>query len=86
MKEQIVLKRQEAQKAAQHERKKAHSGFSSSFDDAIDATPVSFKKPAEAMDELGRWGVRETIERARSTGESRVLSDLSVVLKRYAFY
>lgn len=68
LKEQIALKRQEAKKAALAEQKKV-AGVSSTFDDAIDAIPDSRKKPVDDPDNIGRWGVRETIERARSTGK-----------------
>lgn len=73
VKEQIALKRQEAKKAADAERKTGAGAFSSTFDDAIDAIPVVGKKPVDDADSLGRWGVRETVERARSSGNLKYL-------------
>ncbi|CAL1717370.1 unnamed protein product [Somion occarium] len=60
IKEQIALKRAEAQKA------KASPAKTSGLDleGLEDALPVS---PQEDMFDLGRWSVKETIERARSS-------------------
>lgn len=69
VKAQIALKREEAKKAAAAEQKRAAAGFANTFDDAIDAIPDKGKKTADEADSLGRWSVRETIERARNSGE-----------------
>ena len=64
LREQIALKRAEA--------KKAHTQNRESDIDAFNAgefpSRVSSVKDEDSS-ELGRWGVRETIERARGTGE-----------------
>lgn len=52
------------------ERASSSSRNGGAFDDLAgleDALPV--KAEEEHVDELGRWSVRETIERARSTGK-----------------
>jgi hypothetical protein len=67
IREAIALKRAEAKKA---ERASSSSRNGQPFDDLAgleDALPT--KTEEEHVDELGRWSVRETIERARSTGE-----------------
>lgn len=74
IREQIALRRAEAKKA---EEKRAlakaspvGSGFSD-FSGLEDALPTTLKKNAEdvSVTDLGRWSVKETIERGRSTGE-----------------
>jgi hypothetical protein len=65
IKEQIALKRAEAKKAMAARNGGGGLDDMSSLEDAIPGEPVA---PAEE-DILGRWSVRETIERARSTGD-----------------
>ncbi|KAG6820087.1 hypothetical protein H0H93_005516 [Arthromyces matolae] len=60
IKEAIALKRAEAKKAQS-------TANTSDFISLEDASPVPAPKPEEE-DALGRWPIRETIERARSTG------------------
>ena len=67
IREAIALKRAEVKKA---ERASSSSRNGGAFDDVAsleDAPPT--KAEEEHVDELGRWSVKETIERARSTGE-----------------
>lgn len=68
IKEAIALKRAEAKKAAA--KTCAGGGNFDTFEGLEDATPgsLSAKKEEEDTLELGRWSVKETIERARSTG------------------
>lgn len=63
LKEQIALKRAEAKKALVSNAP-ASDGF------GVDDDPLALKvKPVEEdADSMGRWSVRETIERARSSG------------------
>ncbi|KIM80462.1 hypothetical protein PILCRDRAFT_822568 [Piloderma croceum F 1598] len=63
IREAIALKRAEVKKT---ERASSSSRNGGAFDGLEDALPV--KTEEEHVDELGRWSVRETIERARSTG------------------
>lgn len=67
IKEAIALKRAEAKKATV---KNSSGGSFDSFEGLEDAIPGSFSAKKEEDDtlELGRWSVKETIERARSTG------------------
>lgn len=68
IREQIALRRAEAKKAVS-KPSVASSGFDN-FDGLEDALP-DVKQEEGAVD-LGRWSVKETIERGRSTGEFRV--------------
>lgn len=71
IKEAIALRRAEA--------KKAQSQNGSGFDSMAtleDALPTSQAKQ-EDEDVLGRWPVKETIERARSTGDCVNISSMS---------
>ncbi|KAF5382229.1 hypothetical protein D9615_004263 [Tricholomella constricta] len=63
IKEAIALRRAEAKKA----QTKLASGGPNDFISLENASPVPVDKQEEE-DILGRWSVRETIERARSTG------------------
>jgi hypothetical protein len=65
IREAIALKRAEAKKAAP----KSAEGVLSGFEGLQDESPTSANKTAEEeIVDLGRWSVKETIERARSTG------------------
>lgn len=64
VKEQIALKRAEVLKAM---KEKAQNGAIADESQGLeDSSPV---KEKEDILDLGRWSVKETIERARSTGE-----------------
>lgn len=63
MKEAIALKRAEAKKAMSTQKALSEHGQSSGFDDML---PTSAHAADE--DDLGRLPIRETIERARSSG------------------
>ena len=65
IREQIALKRAEAKKSA---RSSPDPDALSGLGGLEDALPPG--KDEENMVDLGRWSVKETIERARSTGES----------------
>ncbi|KAG1883436.1 hypothetical protein F4604DRAFT_1738394 [Suillus subluteus] len=71
IKEAVALKRAEARKAVSTSSSRVGLGNSAGFGDfenLEDADPVVAKKNEEETPELGRWSVKETIERARSTG------------------
>ncbi|KAG1743461.1 hypothetical protein EDB19DRAFT_1698660 [Suillus lakei] len=71
IKEAVALKRAEVKKAVSTSSSRVGLGDSTSFGDfenLEDADPVAAKKSEEETPELGRWSVKETIERARSTG------------------
>ncbi|KAH7920418.1 L domain-like protein [Leucogyrophana mollusca] len=69
IKEAIALKRAEAKKATSKGTFDGGSGSSfDTFENLEDALPTSLKKDPDDGLELGRWSVKETIERARSTG------------------
>ncbi|KAG2118497.1 hypothetical protein BD769DRAFT_1482081 [Suillus cothurnatus] len=71
IKEAVALKRAEARKAISTSSSRVGLGNSTGFGDfenLEDADPVAVKKNDEEAPELGRWSVKETIERARSTG------------------
>ncbi|KAG2131383.1 hypothetical protein DEU56DRAFT_814250 [Suillus clintonianus] len=71
VKEAVALKRAEARKAASTSSSRAGFGNSASFGDFENlegADPIISKKNEDETPELGRWSVKETIERARSTG------------------
>lgn len=62
VKEQIALKRAEARKA---------QSKTTVHDDVLEdefSAPSTSKRTEESVDELGRLGIRESINRARSTG------------------
>ena len=63
MKEAIALKRAEAKKAMAAQKTSSEHGGSSSLEDML---PTSAHAADE--DDLGRLSMRETIERARSSG------------------
>ncbi|KAI0691314.1 hypothetical protein BC835DRAFT_1509395 [Cytidiella melzeri] len=72
IREQIALKRAEAKKAMSKSL-----GSGAGFDDfssLVDALPAALGKPEEDAVDLGRWSVKETIERARSTGAINLAS------------
>lgn len=71
IKEAVALKRAEAKKAISTSSSRVGLGNSAGFgefENLEDADPVAAKKNEEEAPELGRWSVKETIERARSTG------------------
>jgi len=67
IREAIALKRAEVKKAERTSSSSRNGGAFDDFAGLEDALPV--KAEEEHVDELGRWSVRETIERARSTGK-----------------
>lgn len=72
IREQIALKRAEAKKALAG----SQGGTSSGLDDFTgleETLPTAHKSPEEDVIDLGRWSVKETIERARTTGEHRIV-------------
>ncbi|KAI6155297.1 hypothetical protein BKA82DRAFT_4076913 [Pisolithus tinctorius] len=74
IKEAVALKRAEAKKVA---AKSISSGANlNPFEDLADAIPepLSAQKQEDDALELGRWSVKETIERARSTGSLNLAS------------
>ncbi|THG99022.1 hypothetical protein EW026_g3266 [Hermanssonia centrifuga] len=68
LKEQIALRRAEAKKAAM----KSATPQPSDFEGLEEAAPT--KESSEDAIDLGRWSVKETIERARSTGAINLAS------------
>ena len=66
IREAIALKRAEVKKTERASSSSRNGGTSDDLTALDDALPT---KKEEDVDELGRWSVRETIERARSTGE-----------------
>ncbi|KAL4066862.1 hypothetical protein J3A83DRAFT_4098085 [Scleroderma citrinum] len=74
IKEAIALKRAEAKKAAV--KSSSSGGNFDTFEGLEDATPgsLSAKKEEDDTLELGRWSVKETIDRARSTGSINLAS------------
>ncbi|KAF9223639.1 hypothetical protein BS17DRAFT_109708 [Gyrodon lividus] len=70
----IALKRAEAKKAVARPNVSGGRGFDN-FDTLEDAIPgVSPTKEEDENLDLGRWSVKETIERARSTGSINLVS------------
>lgn len=69
LKEQIALKRAEVKKA----QTQANGGNTEDIFDgpglSLIGTPARAKKEEEDIVEIGRWSIRETVERARSTGQ-----------------
>jgi hypothetical protein len=68
IREQIALKRAEAKKAASTSKGIIGGSSLDELDGLEDALPP-LEKPQEDIVDLGRWSVKETIERARSSGE-----------------
>ncbi|KAG2149050.1 uncharacterized protein EDB93DRAFT_1143334 [Suillus bovinus] len=68
IKEAVALKRAEARKAMSASSGLGNSAGFDDFENIEDANPMVGKKNEEETLELGRWSVKETIERARSTG------------------
>lgn len=66
IKQQIALKRAEAKKAT---TKVKPSVNLETLEGLEDASPIGFGVIPEENIDLGRWSVKETIERARTTGE-----------------
>lgn len=68
IREQIALKRAEIKKPVPS---LSTPSLDSPFEGLEDADPIAINKTQEGEDpnDLGRWSVRETIERARTTGE-----------------
>ncbi|KAG9315174.1 hypothetical protein JVU11DRAFT_4300 [Chiua virens] len=75
VKEAIALKRAEAKKAAAKPVVSGGNGFDS-FDSLEDTIPSSspIKKEVDDNADLGRWSVKEAIDRARSTGSINLSS------------
>lgn len=71
IREQIALKRAEAKKA---QSATSRNDGLDDFTTLEDALPTVGKKQNEDEVDLGRWSVKETIERARNSGRSHVLS------------
>ncbi|EKM58687.1 uncharacterized protein PHACADRAFT_159776 [Phanerochaete carnosa HHB-10118-sp] len=72
IREQIALKRAEAKKA-QAKSAPPTNGFDD-FEGLEDATSTRDPSPDENAIDLGRWSVKETIERARTTGAVNLAS------------
>ncbi|KAL5504324.1 hypothetical protein ACEPAH_8398 [Sanghuangporus vaninii] len=70
LKEQIALKRAEAKKAQSVQGK----NFAPTLNDGLDTIPIKVQNADSNLTEIGRWGVRETIERARNTGNLNLSS------------
>ncbi|KAI0649550.1 hypothetical protein C8Q79DRAFT_951122 [Trametes meyenii] len=64
IREQIALRRAEAKKAAAQ----SYAAPTEHFEGLEDASPETFNQPTPVDVDLGRWSVKETIERARSSG------------------
>lgn len=60
------MRRAEAQKA---QASKPTNSSDDLFESLEDATPTRNASPDENMLDFGRWSVKETIERARTSGE-----------------
>ncbi|KAI6125091.1 hypothetical protein EDD16DRAFT_487996 [Pisolithus croceorrhizus] len=74
IKEAIALKRAEAKKAAAKSiTSDANLDTFEGLEDAVPESPLTKKREDDAL-ELGRWSVKETIERARSTGTLNLAS------------
>lgn len=68
LKEQIALRRAEVKKA-QTQANVGNDEDTIGPSLSLFGTPTKAKKEEEEIVEMGRWSVRETVERARSTGE-----------------
>ncbi|KAJ8496870.1 hypothetical protein ONZ51_g836 [Trametes cubensis] len=66
IREQIALKRAEAKKAAV--KTSPAGSVSGDFAGLENASPETFNQPPPIDVDLGRWSIKETIERARSSG------------------
>ncbi len=66
IREQIALRRAEVKKATA--KPTIVASASAVFDGLEDASPHAFNQPVVDVD-LGRWSIKETIERGRSSGE-----------------
>lgn len=66
IREQIALRRAEAKKAMS---KTPAASPLDDFNGLEDALPTRSKSPDDSLIDLGRWSVKETIERGRTTGE-----------------
>ena len=69
IREQIALRRAEAKKV---QVKSAPINGFGDFEGLEDVAPTREPSPDENAIDLGRWSVKETIERARTTGESHL--------------
>lgn len=69
LKEQIALKRAEAKKAQTAQRTTIGDDASNLLDEEVNQIPGISIKGEEEIADMGRWGVRESVERARSTGQ-----------------
>ena len=67
LKEQIALRRAEAKKAGQN-TESAPPGEPAGFGIDDDPLALNSKNVEDDTDSMGRWSIRETIERARSSG------------------
>ena len=77
IREQIALKRAEAKKAT---GKGISSGALEDLSGLEEALPTNSHGQDDSVVDLGRWSVKETIERARTTGEYVLLHQrLSIV-------
>ncbi|KAF7793723.1 hypothetical protein EIP86_004839 [Pleurotus ostreatoroseus] len=72
IREQIALKRAEAKKAVTTST--PSNRLSSEFSGLEDAVPTGKVTPEDNAVDLGRWSIKETIERARSTGAINLAS------------
>lgn len=79
VREQIALKRAEAQKVMKERVQNGGVGVGDEFQGLEAASPT---KEREDILDLGRWSVKETIERGRSTGE--LISFYSCMLARHS--
>ncbi|KAJ3004909.1 hypothetical protein NUW54_g4583 [Trametes sanguinea] len=71
IREQIALRRAEAKKLAEKSSTPAASG---EFVGLEDASPETFNQPPAVDVDLGRWSIKETIERARNSGAINLAS------------
>ncbi len=78
MKEKISVKEQIALKRAEAKKVQSKGGPGSVHVDVLEdefSAPPTSKRTEESVDELGRLGIRETVNRARSTGACICLSE-----------
>lgn len=78
LKEQIALRRAEIKKAPSAPR----SVEIELLDEGPDTIPVTTKKSTNEVVELGRWGIRETVERARSSGRRVCYWNLNIAMSK----
>ncbi|KAI0298049.1 hypothetical protein B0F90DRAFT_1735930 [Multifurca ochricompacta] len=74
MKEAIALKRAEAKKAMTVQKATTARDRLNGYDGVDDASPAAGGTPATEGDDLGRPSIRDTIERARSSGSLNIAS------------